>query len=182
MRLFWSDNDVSENLAKTVVKVMKKCRGIRCFVLRKAFIGETGMKMICKAMTQLNGDEKQPRCFVSSLTLCSDPVDAAGAVHLSRLLALRPCSLQHLDLSQNVLGDEGCSLLASALTGKTSVLRALDLSSNLLMDEGVVAVADMLIANRSLRSLDLSNNMFGDSPVLFLADALKTNSTLQTLK
>jgi Ran GTPase-activating protein (RanGAP) involved in mRNA processing and transport len=175
------ENDVNENLASTVVKVMKKCRGIRCFVLRKAFIGEEGVKMICKALTQLNYDPQKPRCVVSSLTLCSDPVDAGGASHLSHLLAQPHCSLQHLDLSQNVIGDEGCKLLANGLTSNC-LLRVLDLSGNLLVDEGVVALADMLQSNCTLQSLDLSNNMFGDSPVLFLTDALKSNSTLQTLK
>lgn len=179
--LVLAENDVSENLANTVVKVMKKCRGIRCFVLRKAFIGEDGIKKICKAMMQLNSDPKKQRCDVSSFTLCSDPVDARGVSHLSRLLSQRHCSLQHLDLSQNVLGDEGCTLLAKSLATNT-LLRVLDLSCNLLVDEGVVALADMLQSNGTLCSLDISNNMFGDSPVLFLTDALKTNSTLQTLK
>lgn len=218
------ENEVTDNLAKTVVKVMQKCRGIQCFSLKKAFIGEDGVKMICRAMAALNrsrskGSEQadhsggqQKQHFVSTLRLTSDPLEPSAASPLAALLALPPpgCRLTRLDVSDNLLGDEGCALLAAALRGNPcSSLTALDLSSNLLADEAMEALSDLLRGGRregrgeevpgwgdvgegasegvsdggsSLRSLAVSRNTFGDSPVMFLADALKSNHTLQNLE
>ena len=177
------ENDVSENLANTVVKVMRKCKHMQCFKIRKAFVGEEGVKKICRAMKQLNNDKNNHRCFLKSLHLISDPIDVDAARHLSVLLSKHYCSLTCLNLQENVLSDEGCAILAEALRkNPRSSLRILDLSSNNIADDGVVALADMLQSNKTLDTLSLSNNVFGDSPMLFLADALKSNETLETLK
>lgn len=195
------ENDVTENLAKTVVKVLRKCKAVQCVSLRKAFIGEDGVKLICNTMTSLNkgcgsnssdsGSGKQ-RCFLTTLRLTCDPLDGPCCVPLAALLSLPPprCSLVSLDLSENLLGDEGCRLLARALKDNPrSCLRVLDLSSNLLADEGMEALSDLLREGDgegeglcSLQSLAVSRNMFGDSPMMFLADALKSNQTLENLE
>ena len=206
------ENEVTENLAKTVVKVMQKCKGIQCFSLKKAFIGEEGVAMICRAMKSLNKSRSRSRShsqssatdqrhFVSCLRVTSDPLDSAACSPLASLLALPPpcCRLTRLDVSDNLLGDEGCVLLASALRhNPRSTLTALDLSSNLLADEGMEALSDLLReqeehggepgtgtgtgAGAALRSLAVNRNMFGDSPLMFLSDALKSNQTLESLE
>ncbi|TPX33062.1 hypothetical protein SeMB42_g07527 [Synchytrium endobioticum] len=65
--------------------------------------------------------------------------------------------IRRLNLSCNLLGDEGCEFLADALRDELG-LRALDLQFNDISDRGGRAFQQMLDFNRQLVLLDLRNN------------------------
>jgi Ran GTPase-activating protein (RanGAP) involved in mRNA processing and transport len=97
-----------------------------------------------------------------------------GVKALTCTLKVNP-TLEVLILSQNNIGIEGATALASAL--KLNRLVRLDLSFNAIGDEGVVAIADALKCNTTLEELHLTETHFGDSGGAALLHVLKHYNT-----
>ena len=72
--------------------------------------------------------------------------------------ALKDSSLIELVLSQNFVGDLGCSLIAGALSDPNCKLRKLDMSKNDLTVTGTMELFSALRANTALTHLNLSHN------------------------
>ena len=77
-----------------------------------------------------------------------------GATRLALAMRKEACVLTSLDLSDNIVGDEGAQALAAALCTAARLTR-LDLACNLVGDAGATALAAAL---GTLTSLDLRNN------------------------
>jgi Ran GTPase-activating protein (RanGAP) involved in mRNA processing and transport len=89
--------------------------------------------------------------------------------------------LIHLDLSENILGDEGMeSLLCEALITSKN-LAYLNVSSNFCTLQSFKRLAKLLEVNQSIVSLIASNNSCNDEGIACICDALKLNNTLTTL-
>ena len=82
--------------------------------------------------------------------------------------------LVRLDLSCNIIGDDGAKQIADALKVNLS-LEKLVLSQNNIGDDGAKQFADAVKVNQSLKTLDLSDNNIGDDGAKMIADALKIN-------
>ena len=96
-------------------------------------------------------------------------------------LALRVnTSLTYLDLSENLIDDEGANSLSEALRVNTS-LTSLVLRCNLIGEEGAIFLSEALRVNSSLTSLDLSYNSIDDKGAISLAEALRVNTSLTSL-
>eukprot|EP00985_Skeletonema_marinoi_P007981 scaffold3554_cov83-Skeletonema_marinoi.AAC.3 len=90
--------------------------------------------------------------------------------------------LNHLDLSDAGLENEGLRLLAEGLACSSSLTDGvLDLSHNDIGDTGLQALASSLASNGKVRALLLSHNNFGDKGVEALADSLAHNRALRVL-
>jgi Ran GTPase-activating protein (RanGAP) involved in mRNA processing and transport len=103
-----------------------------------------------------------------------------ASLAFSQVLAANACRLDYLNLSKNMLRDDGCAGLALALHTNTT-LKALVLSETLITDISCVALASSLAVNTSLELLDLSNNKVCDHGCGALSRALKSNSSLKNL-
>jgi hypothetical protein len=88
--------------------------------------------------------------------------------------------LDHLDMAQAILSDQGAQMIASWLERCPRRI-TLDLSWNDIREKGAIALANALKKNSTLTSLNLADNKIRDIGATALADALKSNSTLTSL-
>ena len=112
-------------------------------------------------------------CRITSIDMSSTRIGAEGAERLAAVLRRCPCpSLVHLDLSDNIIEDEGVSRLASRLEQCPS-LAHLNLCANWIGDDGMEGLAGVLHRCASLAHLDLSRNSIEDAGVARLAMQLQ---------
>lgn len=91
------------------------------------------------------------------LKLDHNPIGADGLKELANGLCFNKC-LKSLSLTFCGIGVEGAQSLYEMLIYQSSALLELNLSGNLLKDEGVVKVLRGAAAAKSLEKLDLSDN------------------------
>ena len=98
---------------------------------------------------------------------------------------LRNPQLSVLKLGYNELGDEGASIISSAIIGNGShhqKLSVLDLEFNAIGDAGCEALSVNCVAgNYTLQTLCLSGNRIGEKGALSIAGAILHGSGLQSL-
>ncbi|XDV15804.1 hypothetical protein PO909_015800 [Leuciscus waleckii] len=125
---------------------------------------------------------KDPHCKLEKLELLGCKITDEGCAALTS--ALRSNShLRELDLSVNIIGDNGLTLLSDGLKDPHCKLEKLELSYCEITDEGCAALTSALRSNSHLRELDLTGNNLRDASVKSLS-ALKDNPhyKLETLK
>eukprot|EP01047_Picozoa_sp_COSAG01_P055749 COSAG01_NODE_6242_length_3773_cov_2.261840_1_plen_883_part_00 len=103
-------------------------------------------------------------------------VDTARAV----AAAAQAAALVKLSVYRAGLKDEAVAAMMPQL-GRSATLQHLDLSYNVIGDAGAAAVAAALRQNDALLSLMMHQNVVGDSGALALAEAMRDNTVLQTL-
>lgn len=133
-------------------------------------VGDTAVERVAAALL---ADNK-----VKSLSLAESGFNDADAKKLAA--ALPSCSLERLELADNVLGTVGPRHLAGAIAPR-STIRSLGLSGCGLGAEGVEFFAQALKAGAPLTSLDVSCNGIGDCGAGHLALALEVSAGLCTL-
>ena len=98
---------------------------------------------------------------MSSLVLSGNKLALHASLQLSRSLLLNK-SIKLLDLSRNLLGPKGCSLLCEGLKENSSIL-SIDLSHNSIGNEGSKALAALLcVSDNVLRELRVQGNSIGE--------------------
>ena len=95
-------------------------------------------------------------------------------------LASLQSPLESLDLSKNMIGDEGAEYIAQFLAN-SHCIHQLKLALCVINDRGLQCLASALELNTSLEILDLSHNRFTDTGVLSLGQSLKKNKSLKTI-
>eukprot|EP00041_Stephanoeca_diplocostata_P015942 m.309648 g.309648 ORF g.309648 m.309648 type:complete len:564 (+) comp20199_c0_seq48:343-2034(+) len=118
-------------------------------------------------------------CSIVHLDLGCNSLGDAGAVAVAKGLTVN-CTIRTLCLSWNSVGDVGAVALADALK-KNCTITALDVQECQVADAGATAIASALVVNKSLRDLNLKRNMIDDAGVIALAAALKSNKTIAKL-
>jgi len=121
-------------------------------------------------------------CPVREAVGTSVPLTEAGAITLCTALRNPDVGAlcTQLNLSGNVLGDEGATRLSEAM--RVSVhLQHVELYGNSIGDRGARALAGVLPNNRRLRMLGLSNNNIGDGGAAALVAGLVQNVYLTAL-
>ncbi|XP_076840634.1 NACHT, LRR and PYD domains-containing protein 3-like isoform X2 [Brachyhypopomus gauderio] len=148
-----------------------------------------------------------PDLHLETLRLSGCGVTKEGCVFLASAISSKPCSLKHLDLSDNRLGDLGvrvfpellsqnncqieylklekcnmtaksCKNLLCASSLEFWSLRALDLSDNDLQDFGVKHLAfDLRMPHCKIEKLRLAGCRFTERGFSALASALRSNPT-----
>ncbi|XP_051763882.1 NACHT, LRR and PYD domains-containing protein 12-like isoform X26 [Ctenopharyngodon idella] len=123
-------------------------------------------------LTLLSDGLKDPHCKLEKLRLEDCNITAEGCAALAS--ALRSNShLRELDLTDNIIGGGGLTLLSDGLKDPHCKLEKLRLSYCNITAEGCAALASALRSNSHLRELDLTDNIIGGGGLTLLSDGLK---------
>ena len=104
---------------------------------------------------------------------------AAGAAALSTLLECPASRIDHLTLSNCLLGDDGVASIAKGL--RNSRLSYITLENNSISAGGTEVLASALTCSDFLSHLNLSRNSIGDAGAIALAVAITRTSCLRQL-
>ncbi|KAJ3002666.1 T-complex-associated testis-expressed protein 1, partial [Thoreauomyces humboldtii] len=115
-----------------------------------------------------------------SLTVTASSLDD-NRCHLLASALMDNRTLEILNLSHNLLGDEGARALATVLTSPTTSLTRLILSNNQIGQTGGTFIANALSRNHVLTHLSLRMNHVGDKGGSAIFSALRGNDALQIL-
>jgi len=115
-------------------------------------------------------------CSLKHLCLHTNEIGDRGANAIFRAISENEkCSLRHLDLQWNDIGNNG---VRNALQGGGRRLEALHLGGNEISDEGVKCIVQKKI---KLHTLNLGGNRIGDLGAWYIAEALEWTFDLHTL-
>mmetsp|Transcript_23549 Transcript_23549/g.35238 ORF Transcript_23549/g.35238 Transcript_23549/m.35238 type:complete len:578 (-) Transcript_23549:133-1866(-) len=119
---------------------------------------------------------------LSSVSLKGCHLDSKVAVAIASGLKAEDQmkTLTNLDLSGNVLDDEGAKELADALI-RNSILKVLNLNGNEIGDEGGEALAKALRSNTTLSSLSFQGNPIGEKATTAFTYTAQKSTGLQNL-
>jgi Ran GTPase-activating protein (RanGAP) involved in mRNA processing and transport len=123
--------------------------------------------------------------MIASIVACAGD-DGPIALHKDGYVALEQLlrnatKLDHLDLDDVGIGNEGLEMLAVGIVHNSSLtecflsnrsMRALNLYHNNIGDEGLMVLASPLVHSRALRVLTLSDNNIGDEGLVVVAKSL----------
>mmetsp|Transcript_7744 Transcript_7744/g.13744 ORF Transcript_7744/g.13744 Transcript_7744/m.13744 type:complete len:509 (-) Transcript_7744:771-2297(-) len=91
---------------------------------------------------------------------------------------LPACAIASLNLSQNLVGDEGCEELAKLLAANSPYLKNINLSWNNITSVGAIAICEGLAASQMLEILNLAHNKINDDAAPAFAKVIAGTSTL----
>jgi len=117
---------------------------------------------------------------LESLNLTANDLELHTCRRFAHLMASNQSTLEHLNLSQNSLEDEGVSMIGAGLMANTT-LKSLSLAESRITEASCTVVAAALTSNRALERLNLADNKVRDEGCSALAQALQHNSTLTSL-
>ena len=89
-------------------------------------------------------------------------------------------ALKKLDLSHNVLSDDGATVISSFLKCNNSLL-GLNISYNNITYKGTKNITESIQVNTTLKNLDLSHNILSDDGATVISGFLKCNNSLLEL-
>ena len=141
--------------------------------LRGNQIGCLGCKEISEFLV-FSSSVSDSNCKLRSLNLSKNIVTDEGVEYLAKALKNSNCKLNLLNLSKNNVTDEGAKCLAEALKHSDCKLNSLNLSENNVTYEGAKCLAEALKhSDCKLNSLNLSQNNVTYEGAECLAEALK---------
>ncbi|XP_063066606.1 protein NLRC3-like [Engraulis encrasicolus] len=128
---------------------------------------DEGVELLCEGL-------KAPQCKLVTLRLNQCHVSKASCGMLASALQVSHSNLQKLDMSDNLLQDEGVELLCEGLKVPQCKLVKLRLSFCLISEKGCAFLAAALTSNPShLKEMDLSYNHPGEVGLKVLSARLE---------
>ncbi|XDV26486.1 hypothetical protein PO909_030197 [Leuciscus waleckii] len=129
-------------------------------------IRDEGLKLLSDGLMD-------PHCKLEILRLNGCYITSEGCAALTSALGSNS-HLRELDLTGNIIRDEGLKLLSDGLKDPHCKLEKLWLNGCNITDEGCAALTSALGSNSHLRELDLTGNIrIGDKGLTLLSDGLK---------
>jgi len=155
----------------SVGQVLHSHVNLRKLILRNNVIGNEGVFSLCAALEpevprQSEEEEKEE--------------EEEGKGGRKGAMAVSKGTLEVLDLSDNVVQEEGGARLGKLLRKNQSLVR-MWLGGNRVMNEGARGIAEGLKENGTLQGLFLQGNGIEEEGARALLDALQTNQTLVVL-
>ncbi|CAF4676848.1 unnamed protein product, partial [Didymodactylos carnosus] len=117
---------------------------------------------------------------VKALWLKRNPILAAGAVHVSKMLSLNKY-LQILDLANTGLLDDGCETLFNGLKSNQTLKHLYIDTNGLTVRSGQIIRAHFELGYNHLETLYLSCNRMGNRGTEEIAEGLKHDKYLKRL-
>ena len=184
-----SENNMRRKGAYELSQLLRITPAMKRLQLSKMNIGDSALRCFFMADEALgesvSGTEQGPRVG-STLDEASLAIAPIGSIQLlpgDHLPLPGSLTLAIIDLSNNKIGDYGCSPLAT-LIKHTQALQELNLSWNEIKDKGAVLLAAAVGSNQTLQKLDISWNAIGTKSEVnrcvakALSDMLAQNATL----
>jgi Ran GTPase-activating protein (RanGAP) involved in mRNA processing and transport len=176
VRLNLSDNPLQSTQAQTLQEALHHHPTLQVLLLSRCQLGDVGVQAL--AVSRLG------RCL-RELDLSQNQLTDGAAV---AQIVTKNTSLQLLNVSENLLGDGGCSSLMRMMANNnngSSSLQSLNLTSNFIGVDGAQAIGEAFVHLTTLKELRLCRNPFGNAGIALLAMGLASNnnnnSTLQKL-
>jgi Ran GTPase-activating protein (RanGAP) involved in mRNA processing and transport len=129
--------------------------GLTALDLSSNDLEDEGVSAVCEAI------QSHKETKLASLNMGKNPIGPVGAKSVAAMVAVMG-ALTSLDISNNIMGDDGVKPICEALKQNNS-LKVLDLNASNtrggnIGPQGAKYLADMLSVNRGLTSLNLSGN------------------------
>ena len=157
-----------------ITNFLKMHNEILMINLRNNKIGCLGCKEISEFLVSFFTSVSDGNCKLSSLELSVNIITDEGVTYLVEALKHSNSTLNTLNLWGNNITNEGAECLAEALKHSNCKLNTLDLSHNNVTYKGAECLAEALKhSNCKLNRLDLWHNNLTDKGVECLAEALK---------
>ena len=118
------------------------------------------------------------------LNLSYNNISKDGLKKLAKLLSGEKCSLTKLNLSNNLIGDDGCIILSEGVSKNKSLI-SLNLSSNNILNKGVIELSKSLksdIGNKTIKKLNLSQNEIENTGLIEFCLNLKNEKKNRFIK
>jgi Ran GTPase-activating protein (RanGAP) involved in mRNA processing and transport len=174
VRLNLSDNPCLQSTqAQTLQEALQDHPTLKVLLLSRCQLGDVGVQAL--AVSRLG------RCL-HELDLSQNQLTDGAAV---AQIVTQNKSLQRLNVSENTLGDGGCSSMMRIMATTNmygSSLQSLNLASNCIGVDGAQAIGEAFV-HLTLIDLRLCRNPFGNAGIALLAMGLASNNntTLQKL-
>jgi len=141
--------------------------------LSYCYVRSHGIDLFCKELSNFEGQKCSLKLDITCNNICAE-----GAKSIASLLHIQ--QLVHLDLSSNLISDEGAVHIANTLGSNTSLLM-LKLEHCGISDDGITALSEAVSRNCTLQELCLSENPFTNIGLMILSHYLDENKGLKTL-
>lgn len=161
-------NDLTVEGMATLSGVLEQHRYLLEFELQGNPLGDEGSDVLFKAI--------RDNTTLESLNLSNCGLKEVPWAGRLRIMT----TLSNLNVSQNLIGDKGCQVLASALEG-CFCLRYLDMSHNLFGGRLAMGLGEAIKVNKGLLQLRLSSNPMLIQVWNAIAFGLMHNNTLMRL-
>jgi Ran GTPase-activating protein (RanGAP) involved in mRNA processing and transport len=168
-------NDLGAEGAEALARLLCNDRvDLECIDLSGNEVGDAGMLHLSKGL------EYNTRLL--RLRLCNNSIGPVGAARLGQALACCQTTsmLEMLDLSGNMLSDEGVIRLCEGLRNNRH-LKKLSLANNAVGPQGAGALVGLLTASLNLQHLSLEENPLDVAGVVTLTSGLRANRGLHHL-
>ena len=138
----------------------------------KCHIGDLGVNSVTKYLSS-----KMDHGGKVDLELRDNNISEEGASYIAKIA----CTVEHLYLSNNPIGDTGASFISNAMRETTS-LRTLGMCDCGITSQGAEELSRALAQNSSLKKLNIgANYLVGDEGIRHIAEALEHNKQLKEL-
>ena len=167
-----SGNKISDDGAIQLSKCLSTKGSLIELDLSKNKISCKGVSAIAKAMHM--------NTTVQKLDVSNNEISDDCTVALSKCLKTNT-ALIDLDVSNNSISCKGVSAIAEALQVNSTTLQKLDISNCIVGDDGAIAFSKCLKINTKLIELKLSGNEITSNGMSAFAVAMQENNALQKL-
>ncbi|XP_076137441.1 NACHT, LRR and PYD domains-containing protein 12-like [Alosa pseudoharengus] len=159
-----ADCKLTDKLGEIVASVLQSPNSLLQLNFSNNDPGDSGVQLLSKGLSSSNSILQILRLADCKLTYKSCEMVAS--------VLQSPNSLQELDLSDNDLGDSGAQLLSKGLSSSYCKIHTLRLSDCLISEKGCGVLAAALTSNH-LKALDLRHNTLGESGLKLLSARLE---------
>ncbi|KAJ0060262.1 hypothetical protein NL108_006166 [Boleophthalmus pectinirostris] len=138
---------------------------LRTLDLRGNWLEDSGLEILCVGLNSTN-------CRLETLLLANCRLTRDSCKMLAQVL--EKSSLKELDLSRNLIGDNGLQMLCFSLKRPQGALHTLRLTACDLTSLCCSSLASVFESGSALKSLEMNENKLQDSGVALLASGLKS--------
>lgn len=165
-------NNIGVRGCQSLADVLPTMQSLRKLHLERNAIGDRGCSALAKVLTAVrftatdtnkSFEHEETMTTTSSkkglslLDISENKISHQGLRELCAVLRNESCSLKHLKLDRNPLGDTGAEELSDLLE-KNSLLKSLSVNRTEIQQRGAILIAKALHDNKSLRKLEIGYN------------------------